>query len=65
MFNAYLAKLNELAQNITHENFLEIQKIRVDILTSYTEGHLSDFEKRHLYGISSIIMNEMREKLNK
>lgn len=66
MFKDYLAKLNAIGEApATHENFVIIQQIRSDILTSYTEGSLSDFEKRHLFGISSIIMNEMREELSK
>ncbi len=64
MFKDYLAKLNAIGQApATHENFVAIQQIRSDILTSYAEGGLSDFEKRHLYGISSIIMDEMRKEL--
>ena len=66
MFTEYLAKLNAIGQvPATQENFVTIQQIRSDILTSYAEGKLSDFEKGHLYGISSIIMNEMREELAK
>lgn len=65
MFNEYLAKLNAIGQvPATHKNFVEIQKIQADILTAYAEGRLSDFEKQHLGGISSIIMDEMREALN-
>ena len=48
MFKKYLAQLNDLAQNYTHENFVQIQKVQADILTSYTKGSLDDFEKRHL-----------------
>lgn len=66
MFKNYLSKLNTIAEaTATQKNFLAIQQIRSDILTAYTEGNLSDFEKRHLFGISSIIMNEMRKKLSK
>lgn len=66
MFKNYLSKLNTIAEaTATQKNFLAIQQIRSDILTAYTEGNLSDFEKRHLFGISSIIMNEMRRKLSK
>lgn len=65
MFNKYLAQLNDLAQNHTHENFVQIQKVQADILTAYTKGSLSDIEKRHLYGISTIIMDEMRKELSK
>ena len=65
MFTDFLAKLNAIAQvPATQENFVAIQQIRSDILTSYVEGKLSDFEKGHLYGISSIIMYEMREELS-
>lgn len=65
MFTDYLAKLNTIGQApASHENFVVIQQIRSDILTSYAEGNLSDFEKGHLYGISSIIMSEMRDALN-
>lgn len=66
MFKDYLAKLNAIGEvPATHENFVAIQQIRSDILSSYTEGRLSDFEKRHLFGISSIIMDEMRDALNR
>ncbi len=65
MLKDYLAKLDAIGQvPATHENFVAIQQIRSDILTSYAEGNLSDFEKRHLYGISSIVMNKMREELS-
>lgn len=65
MFKDFLARLNAISDSpVTHENFTTIQQIRSDILTAYTEGSLSDFEKRHLYGISSIIMDEMRNALN-
>lgn len=64
MFKDFLARLNAIGDSpVTHENFTTIQQIRSDILTAYTEGNLSDFEKRHLYGISSIIMDEMRNAL--
>ena len=63
-FKDFLARLNAIGDSpVTHENFTTIQQIRSDILTAYTEGNLSDFEKRHLYGISSIIMDEMRNAL--
>lgn len=66
MFKDYLAKLNAIGQMpATQENFVAIQQIRSDILTSYTVGDLSDFEKRHLFGISSIIMDEMRDALDR
>lgn len=65
MFKKYLAQLNDLAQNYTHENFVQIQKVQADILTSYTKGSLDDFEKRHLYDISEIIMRGIREELLK
>lgn len=66
MFKEYLAKLNAIGQvPATHENFVEIQRIQADIWTAYAEGHLSDFEKRHLGGISSIIMDKMRKELYK
>lgn len=64
MFNEHLARLNEIAQNPSHENFIEIQKIRADILTAYTAGNLSKCEKRTLYTASSIIMDRMRKTLN-
>lgn len=66
MFKDYLAKLNAIGQvPATYENLVAIQQIRSDISTSYTEGDLSDFEKRHLFGISSIIIDEMRKELEK
>lgn len=61
-FTQYLARLNEVGQELSTKSGVEIQKIRADILTAYAEGRLSDFEKRHLYGISVIIMGEMRER---
>lgn len=65
MFKDYLAKLNAISQApTTQENFVAIQQIRSDILTSYALGDLSDFEKRYLFGISTIIMDKMREELN-
>lgn len=65
MFMDFLAKLNTIGQAsiVTQEDFISIQRIRSDILTAYTEGSLSDFEKCHLMGISAIIMNEMRKDL--
>ena len=48
MFKDFLARLNAIGDSP---------------VTAYTEGNLSDFEKRHLYGISSIIMDEMRNAL--
>ena len=66
MFKDFLTKLNAIGQiPATQENFVAIQKIMSDILTAYTEGSLSYFEKQHLYGISTIIMNEMRKNLRK
>lgn len=63
-FKPYLAKLNTIAQaNATHENFVEIQKIRDDILNAYNDGELSNLEKRALYDLSLIIMGEMRKEL--
>ena len=65
LFKGFLARLNAIGGSpVTHENFIAIQQIRSDILTAYTEGSLSDFEKRQLYGISSIIMDDMRNALN-
>lgn len=65
MFQEFIAKLIDIGQApVSHENFVLIQKIRSDILTAYTESRLTDLEKRHLYGISSIIMNKMRDELN-
>ncbi len=43
MFKDYLAKLNAIGQApATHENFVAIQQIRSDILTSYAEGDAPD-----------------------
>lgn len=64
MFKVYLAKLDTIAQaDTTHENFVEIQRIRDDILNSYNDGKLSNLEKRALYDLSLIIMGQMREDL--
>lgn len=63
MFYKYLAQLNEIAQKRTHEDFVAIQKIRANILNSYTTGELATGEKRVLYTASSIIMNDMRKAL--
>lgn len=64
MIKTYLAKLNAIAQvDATHENFVEIQKIRDDILNSYNNGKLSNLEKRTLYDLSLIIMGDMRKEL--
>lgn len=63
MFNKYLERLSFIAQNVTHENFVAIQKLAADILNSYTFGCLSDFEKRTLYNATSIIMSNMRKEL--
>ena len=63
-FNQNLARLNEFAQNVTHENFVMIQKIQADILNDYTTGVLSDFEKRTLYNVATIVMREMRKALS-
>ncbi len=62
-FKQYLAKLSAIAQISTEENFSEIQRVRSDILNSYTTGDLSDFEKRTLYSITTIIMDNMRMEL--
>jgi len=62
-FNKYLAMLSAIAQISTEENFSEIQRVRSDILNSYTTGDLSDFEKRTLYSATTIIMNNMRMEL--
>lgn len=63
LFIHYLVQLTGIAQNITHENFVAIQKVRSDILNSYTDGKLSNAEKRTLYTASSIIMDYMRKAL--
>lgn len=64
MIKTYLAKLNAITQvEATHENFVEIQKIRDDILNSYNNGKLSNLEKRTLYDLSLIIMGNMRKEL--
>lgn len=63
-FTQYLDKLNTIAQNVTHENFVEIQKLQADILNTYTFGALTDREKRTLYNVSEIIMDTMRKELS-
>ncbi len=62
-FIQHFAKLNDIAQNATHENFIAIQKFQNDILNDYTLGALSELEKRTLYNASSIIMDKMRKEL--
>lgn len=64
-FYKYLEKLNSIAQSSGDNNFAAIQRVRSDILNSYTFGYLSDVEKRNLYNTATIIMNKMREKLDK
>lgn len=63
LFINYLTTLSTIAQDVTHENFVAIQKVRSDILNDYTDGKLSNSEKRTLYTASSIIMNHMRKAL--
>lgn len=64
MFKTYLEKLNAIAQvTATHENFVEIQKARNNILNAHDAGLLSNFEKQALYDVSLIIMGQMREDL--
>lgn len=63
MFTQYFTKLNEIAQSVSHDNFVAIQKVRADILNDYTAGSLSKREKRTLYTASSIIMDRMRKEL--
>lgn len=63
-FTQYLVKLSELAQNVTHENFVELQKLQADILNTYTAGFLPEAEKRALYAVSAVIMDNMRKTLN-
>lgn len=63
MFTQYLIQLSDIAQNITHDNFVAIQKIQSDILNSYTDGKLTDSEKRALCSVSSTIINYMRTVL--
>lgn len=62
-FTQYFSKLNDIAQNPTHENFVAIQKLRSDILNDYTLGTLSEFEKHTLYDASLIIMGKIRKRL--
>ena len=64
MFKVYLAKLNAIAQvDATHENFVEIQRIRDGVLNAHNEGKLHELEKRTLNNLSLVIMNNMREDL--
>ena len=64
MFKVYLAKLNAIAQvDATHENFVEIQRIRDGVLNAHNEGNLHELEKRTLNNLSLVIMNNMREDL--
>ncbi len=62
-FTKYFSELNEIAQNVTHENYVKIQQLQSDILNDYTLGGLSEWEKRTLYDASLIIMGKMRKKL--
>lgn len=61
MFNEYLAKLSDLAQNVTHENFVEVQRVEADILNNYKV--LTDFERKTLFNVVQIIKTQMREQL--
>lgn len=63
-FTKYLKKLNDLAQNVSHENFVMVQKLQADIINSYTSGELKDREERTLYTASVIVMDAMRKELN-
>lgn len=62
-FRQYLERLSTIAQLSTEENFLAIQRVKADILNSYTAGDLSDFEKRTLHNVATIAMNNMRDDL--
>lgn len=63
MFNQYLMKLTDITQNITHENFIAIQHLLVNIQDDYTAGALSELEKRTLRNLTILIMDEMRKAL--
>ncbi len=64
MFKDYLAKINAIGQAAaTHENFVEIQRIQLEVTNAYAAGNLTDFEKRTLRGLMSIIMDDMRKEL--
>lgn len=62
-FIQHLAKLTQIALNVTHENFVAIQTLQSDILNDYKAGNLSDSEKRVLYNAAAIIMDYMRKEL--
>lgn len=63
LFNQYLARLSDISRNVSHENFVEVQKVQADILNSYTDRKLSGMEKASLYTASTIIMSNIRKAL--
>lgn len=62
MFAEYLARLSNLAQSITHENFVEVQKVEADILNNYGST-LTHLERTVLCSVISVIKTKMREQL--
>ena len=64
MFYYYLSKLSALTAVASYESFVALQKLKADILNSYSNGELSNAEKRTLYTAASIICDRMRQELN-
>lgn len=64
MFYYYLSKLSALTAVASYESFVAIQKLKTDILNSYSNGELSNAEKRTLYTAANIICDRMRQELN-
>lgn len=62
MFKTYLAKLSDLAHNVTNENFVECQKVEADILNN-ADGVLTNYERLTLCTVVSIIKNDMFKQL--
>lgn len=64
MFYYYLSKLSALTAVASYESFVALQKLKADILNSYSNGELSNAEKRTLYTAANIICDRMRQELN-
>lgn len=63
MFNTFIAQLDELAQNHTHDNFLQVQRLQCAILDAHNAGTITHPQYKALYSLMGLVRDDMRQTL--